>query len=156
MCTLLISLWLKPDIISNNEDCSFILLHLACDQSMYMWGEVNCFTPLFNLINLYMAVSFLSWRKSLFLGVNKQPSVSNWQLPLMGFEPEQQRRGASSLKSRRLSHSAMAWPRNTSVTTMHLHRKGRAIFLLPIVLHVLDWYPPVALRYAPREPETSR
>ena len=37
-----------------------------------------------------------------------EPSVSNWQLPLMGFEP--QRRGASSFKARRLNHSAMEAP----------------------------------------------
>ena len=41
-------------------------------------GEVNwCFTPFFNHVWLYMAVSFHSWRKKLFLGVNQQPSVSN-------------------------------------------------------------------------------
>ena len=51
------------------------------------WGDVNwCVTPLFNLIWLYMAVSFHSWRNTLFPWVNQQPSISNWQLSLMGFE----------------------------------------------------------------------
>ena len=40
----------------------------------------RCFTQFYNLIWLYMAVSFHSWRNRLFLGVNQQPSVSNWQL----------------------------------------------------------------------------
>ena len=41
------------------------------------WGEVNwCFTPFFNIIWLYKAVSFQRWRNNLFLGVNQQPSVS--------------------------------------------------------------------------------
>ena len=53
------------------------------------WGEVNwCFTPFFNHIWLYMAISFNSWRNKLFLGVNQQHSVSNWQLPVTGFEPQ--------------------------------------------------------------------
>ena len=74
------------------------------------WGEVNwCFTPFFNYVWLYMAVSFHSWRNKLFLGVNQQPSVSNRQLPLMGFEP--QRRGASSFKARRLNHTATEAPK---------------------------------------------
>ena len=50
-----------------------------------------------------MAVSFHSWRNKLFLWVNQQPSVSNWQLPLIVFEPEPQRRGASSFKARHLN-----------------------------------------------------
>ena len=65
-------------------------VELKKSEVMVTW----CFTPLFNPIWLYMAVSFHSWRNTLFLGVNQQPSVSNWQLPLMGFEL--QRRGASS------------------------------------------------------------
>ena len=65
-----------------------------------MWGEVNVW--------LYMAVSFHSWSKKLFLGVNQHPSDRSWQLPLMGFEP--QRRGVSSFKARRLNHSATEAP----------------------------------------------
>ena len=63
--------------------------------SSWLWIElVNCcFTPFFNHVWLYMAVSFHSWRIKLFLRVNQQPSVSNRQLPLMRFES--QRRGAS-------------------------------------------------------------
>jgi len=57
-----------------------------------------------NEVPLYMAVSIHSWRNKLFLGVNQQPSLINWQLPLMGFEP--QWRGASSFKARRLNRSA--------------------------------------------------
>ena len=58
--------------------------------------EANwCFTSFFNLIWLYMAVSFHSWRNKLFLGVNQHPSVSNWQLPLIGFERKPQRREAT-------------------------------------------------------------
>ena len=40
-----------------------------------------------------LLVSFHSWRNTLILGVNQQPSVRSWQLPHMGFEPEPQRRG---------------------------------------------------------------
>ena len=73
-------------------------------------NKVNwCFTPFFNIIWLYMVVSFHSWRNKLFLGVNQQPSISNWQLPLMGFEP--QGRGASSFKVRCRNHSATEAPR---------------------------------------------
>ena len=45
-------------------------------------------------------------RNELFLGVNQQPYVSNWQLPPKVFEPEPQRIGASSFKARRLHHSS--------------------------------------------------
>ena len=72
-----------------------------------MWGEFVLYA-IFQPYLLYMAVSFHSWRNKLFLGVNQQPSVSNWQLPLMGFEP--QGRGASSFKGRRLTHSATEAP----------------------------------------------
>ena len=65
-----------------------------------------------------MAVSFHSWRNTLFLRVNQQPSVSNWQLPLMGFEP--QRRGASSFKARRFNHSATEAPTETSTPVLLL------------------------------------
>ena len=47
-------------------------------------GEVNWwFTSFFNHVWLYMMVSFHSWMNTLFLGVNQQPSVGNWQLPLI-------------------------------------------------------------------------
>ena len=67
-----------------------------------------CLTPFFNLFWLYVAVSFHSWRNKLFLGVNQQPFVTTWHLPLMRFEP--QRRGASSFKERRLNNSATEDP----------------------------------------------
>ena len=43
-----------------------------------------------------------------FLEVNQQPSISNRQLPLMGFEP--QRRGTRSFKATRINHLAMEAP----------------------------------------------
>ena len=36
------------------------------------------FTPFFNQVWFYMVVSFHSWRNTLFLAVNQQPSVSNY------------------------------------------------------------------------------
>ena len=51
------------------------------------WGELLLYA-IFTMFCLYMAVSFHSWRNKLFLGVNQQPSVSNWQLPFMGIEPQ--------------------------------------------------------------------
>jgi len=85
------------------------ILVLSSERLARRLGEVNwCFTPFVSHVWLYMAVSFHSWRNTLFLGVNQQHSVSNWQQPLMGFEP--QRRGASSFKARRLNHSAMEAP----------------------------------------------
>ena len=70
------------------------------------WSEINWW---FNLVWLYMAVSFNRWKNKLFKGVYRQPSVRNWQLPLIGFEP--QRRGASSFKARRLNQSVTEAPR---------------------------------------------
>ena len=47
--------------------------------------------------------------------------VSNWQLPLMGFEP--QRRGASSFKARRLNHSATEAPVEMLIIICHHYGK---------------------------------
>ena len=87
---------------------------------VYMWGEVSwvevsrgevnsCFSPFINIFRLYMYMTggFYSWRNWLLLGVNQQPSVSNWQLALMGFKPESQRRRANSFKARRLHPLSM-------------------------------------------------
>ena len=87
-----------------------VISHLFLDDGLLLlytrWGEVNWSLRHFSTFFwLYMAVS---WRNKLFLGVNQQPSVSNWQLPLMGFEP--QRRGARSFKARRLKHLATEAP----------------------------------------------
>ena len=92
-----------------NEPVEIITLAFTMNmQCIAMWGEVNwCCTPFFNHIWLY---SFHNWRNTLFLGVNQQSSVSKWQLPLMGFEPEAQRRGASSFKWRRIHNWATEDP----------------------------------------------
>ena len=90
-----------------------------------MWGhiifcevKVRWITPFSTIFGYFMAVSFYSWRNKLFLGMNQQPSVSNWQLPLMGFEP--QRRGASSFKARRLNHSATEAPSSSVICWRHI------------------------------------
>ena len=75
------------------------------------WGEL-VLTPSFNHVWLYMAVSFHSWRNTFFLVLNQQPSVSNWQQSLMGFEP--QRKEASSFKAKRLNHAATEAPERFS------------------------------------------
>ena len=56
--------------------------------------EEECvFYAIFQPFKKGYAVSFHSWRNKVFLGVNLQSSVSNWQLHVIGFEPEPQRRG---------------------------------------------------------------
>jgi len=66
------------------------------------------FYSIFDLIRLYMAVSFDNLSNWLFLGVIV-PVISNWQLPLMGFESKPQRRGTTcstcSSKVRLLLHN---------------------------------------------------
>ena len=111
--------WEKENKTPTEDTCRsawlrlfYQLLFLLCFLVLEVrWGEVMvnwCFTSFFNHVWLYMAVGFHSWRNKLFPGVNQQPSVGNWQLPLMGFEP--QWRGASSFKARRLTHSATEAP----------------------------------------------
>ena len=100
------------------EKDAFITIHVGIHISRLKrevsWGAVNlCLTPLFNLIRLYMymAVTLHSCRNRLFLWMNQQPSVSSWQLQLMGFRPEPQRRRASNLIARRRHHSATEVPK---------------------------------------------
>ena len=51
---------------------------------------------------------FPQLEETLFLGVNQQPFIINYHLPIMGFES--QRRAASSIKARRLNLSATESP----------------------------------------------
>jgi len=97
-----------------------------------------CFTPLFNHVWLNMALSFHSWRKKNFLGVNQQPSVSNWQLPLMGFEPQQRRvvskRDALTTRPRRPLKKSVKGPQRNCANN-HLHRHQQMVWPIPICSH---------------------
>ena len=89
--------------------------------------EINrCFRNLFNLIRSYMAVGFHRWRNTLFLGGNQQPSVSNWQLLLMGFESKPQRRWGSISKARLLGHGG-----NFRICFSELPMNSVRLFMMP-------------------------
>ena len=82
----------------------FKLVSVHWSEKSWVRRELVFCTIFFILTRVFMAAGFYSWRNKLFLGVNQQPSVSNW----LSWEP--QRRGASSFKARRLNHSATEAP----------------------------------------------
>ena len=120
MQLLNILIYLSNDnIIPIYSRCSCIWLKLVKLSIKVRWCEW-CFTPFFNHVWLYVAVSFHSWRNKLLLRVNQQSSVINWQLPLMGFEPQQ--RGVISFKARRLNHSAPSPEKSEYISNKYIQK----------------------------------
>ena len=86
-------------------------------------GELEnlCFTQ-FSIFFRYIWRSAPTAAGTKFLGLSHQPSVGNLQLLLMVFETEQQRRGTSSFKAKRLNNSATETPMMQCNTVLVLYR----------------------------------